>query len=214
MVSEPTGARITPTSNGPYQVDGWVRVRRADGTPAGETEEQVWLCRCGGSSNKPYCDGTHLTKPFVGTEVADRGTTEARRDTYPGDGIAIYDDRSICANIGHCTDNLASVFKLGVEPWIDATGEQAEAIARQVALCPSGALSYALAGPSAPVEAEREPGITASKDGPYLVVGRIPVVSEDGTPYEVRARFALCRCGGSRNKPFCDGTHWHNGFRA
>ena len=106
------------------------------------------------------------------------------------------------------------MFKLGVEPWIDATAEQAEAIARQVALCPSGALSYALAGSSAPVEAEREPGITASKNGPYLVVGKIPVVSEDGTTYEVRARFALCRCGGSRNKPFCDGTHWHNGFRA
>lgn len=214
MVNDPAGPRITPTENGPYQVSGWVPVHRADGTPAAETEEEVYLCRCGGSSNKPYCDDTHLRKPYDGTEVADRGTTEARRDIYDGDGIAIYDDRSICAHIGNCTDNLASVFKLGVEPWIEPTGARAEAIARQVALCPSGALSYALAGSSAPVEAEREPGITASKNGPYLVVGKIPVVSEDGTPYEVRARFALCRCGGSRNKPFCDGTHWHNGFRA
>ncbi|MCH8199296.1 MAG: (4Fe-4S)-binding protein, partial [Chloroflexi bacterium] len=147
MASEPTGPRITPTNNGPYQVDGWVPVHRADGTPAGETEEQVYLCRCGGSSNKPYCDNTHLRKPYDGTEVADRGTTEARRDVYDGDGIAIYDDRSICAHIGNCTDNLASVFKLGVEPWIDATAERAEAIARQVAACPSGALSYALAVP-------------------------------------------------------------------
>ena len=82
------------------------------------------LRRCGGSSNKPYCDRTHLTNGFVGTEVADRGTTETRRDVYRGDGIGIHDDRPICAHIGNCTDNLASVFKLGVEPWIDATAER------------------------------------------------------------------------------------------
>jgi CDGSH-type Zn-finger protein len=38
------------------------------------------------------------------------------------------------------------------------------------------------------------------------------VVSEDGTPYEVRNRQTVCRCGQSRNKPFCDGSHKENGF--
>ena len=90
------------------------------------------------------------------------------------------------------------------------------ALAAGPALWRGPAAALACAGPaaSAPVETEGEPGITAWKAGPCLVVGRIPVVSEDGKPYEIRARFALCRCGGSGNKPFCDGTHWHNGFRA
>jgi CDGSH-type Zn-finger protein len=43
--------------------------------------------------------------------------------------------------------------------------------------------------------------------GPLWVRGGIPVVSDDGKPYIVRNRFTLCRCGKSRNKPFCDGSH-------
>lgn len=58
------------------------------------------------------------------------------------------------------------------------------------------------------------PRIVASKDGPYLVSGDIPLASADGTPYGPRASYALCRCGGSASKPFCDGTHRTNGFRA
>jgi CDGSH-type Zn-finger protein len=214
MTTDATQPQITPTNNGPYQVAGSVSVRKADGTPAGDIAELVRLCRCGGSASKPYCDGTHRTNGFIGTEVANRGNTENRRDVYQGEGIAIYDDRSICAHIGNCTDNLAKVFKLGEEPWIAPTAETAAAIARVIATCPSGALSFALADSDAPIEAGREPSVTASTNGPYFVVGRVPVTSPDGTPYEVRARFALCRCGGSGNKPFCDGTHWTNGFKA
>jgi len=43
--------------------------------------------------------------------------------------------------------------------------------------------------------------------GPLWVRGGIPVIGADGVTYEVRNRVALCRCGGSGNKPFCDGTH-------
>jgi hypothetical protein len=50
--------------------------------------------------------------------------------------------------------------------------------------------------------------------GPLWLRGGIPVVSADGTPYEVRNRQTLCRCGGSANKPFCDGTHITIKFKA
>lgn len=50
-------------------------------------------------------------------------------------------------------------------------------------------------------------------DGPYRVRGGVPVVGADGRRYEVRERQTLCRCGSSRNKPFCDGSHWYAGFR-
>ena len=212
MTEEEQGPQIIPTENGPYAVTGSVPVNRAEGEPAREPRDRVLLCRCGGSSNKPFCDATHRTNGFVGTESGPRNAKADRQDTYQGDGITILDDRSICAHIGNCTDNLTKVFKLGTEPWIEPKGEAAEAIAQVIATCPSGALGYALATSPQPVEAEHEPGITASKNGPYFVVGRIPVKSPDGSTYEVRARMALCRCGGSGNKPFCDGTHWSNGF--
>ena len=171
------------------------------------------LCRCGRSANKPFCDGMHAKIDFSGEEVADRGPIARRRVAYQGKGVTIYDDRSVCSHAGHCTDNLASVFKLDAEPWIDPEGAGREAIIEVVGSCPSGALSYAEGDSADPVEQEREPAITRSKDGPYWVVGGIELQSADGSTYERRARYALCRCGGSKNKPFCDGTHWHISFK-
>ncbi len=213
MTEEAPGPRITPSENGPYEVTGAVPVNRANSELAREPRARVLLCRCGGSSNKPFCDATHRTNGFLGTETGPRNTKADRQDAYQGDGITILDDRSICAHIGNCTDNLSKVFKLRTEPWIDPKAEVAEAIARVIATCPSGALGYAFANSTEPVEADHEPSITASENGPYFVVGRVPMQSPDGSTYEVRARMALCRCGGSGNKPFCDGTHWSNGFQ-
>ena len=46
-----------------------------------------------------------------------------------------------------------------------------------------------------------------------LSFGALSLVAGDGEAYDSRERQALCRCGGSRNKPFCDGTHWYMGFK-
>ncbi len=79
--------------------------------------------------------------------------------------------------------------------------------------CPSGALAYARGDGAEPLEPEEPASITATVDGPYRVRGSIPVFGADGRAYERRARQVLCRCGLSRNKPFCDGSHWYAGFR-
>ena len=50
------------------------------------------------------------------------------------------------------------------------------------------------------------------KDAPFAERG-VQLVAGDGGPYDARERQALCRCGGSRNKPFCDGAHWYMGFK-
>ncbi|WP_309128442.1 CDGSH iron-sulfur domain-containing protein [Microbacterium sp.] len=62
---------------------------------------------------------------------------------------------------------------------------------------------------------EHEPvSITACPDGPLLVRGEVDLRSPDGTPIERRRRtVALCRCGLSTIKPFCDGAHKTSGFR-
>jgi len=203
---------VDVTENGPYKVPAGIEILNAAGdvvTKAG----RAFLCRCGGSQNKPFCDGTHTRKGFAGDETADHGLIADRRDAYEGDGITIFDDRSVCAHIGECTDGLPAVWRLRTEPWIDATAASASEIAAVAARCPSGALTYALTGSDEIVEAPSAPAIKASKDGPYRMRGGIEVRSSDGEPYERRERQTLCRCGGSRNKPFCDGSHWKLGFK-
>ena len=56
--------------------------------------------------------------------------------------------------------------------------------------------------------------IKVSRNGPYVVRGPVDVQDADGTRYTVKESFALCRCGGSSTKPFCDGTHAKIGFQA
>jgi CDGSH-type Zn-finger protein len=59
-----------------------------------------------------------------------------------------------------------------------------------------------------------EPLIRVTENGPYRVEGGIPVRDAEGNSVEAPERYFLCRCGQSSNKPFCDGTHWHIGFKA
>ena len=59
-----------------------------------------------------------------------------------------------------------------------------------------------------------EVSIKVSRNGPYLVKGSVELTDADGTTYTVKQSFALCRCGGSTTKPFCDGTHSKIGFQA
>lgn len=210
-MSEPTGPTVQVTPNGPYLVEGGLEVRDAEGR-ALDAPDVYALCRCGGSANKPFCDGTHSRIGFDGTETADHGPIAGRQDHYAGEGLTIHDDRSVCAHAGFCTDNLAAVFKLGEEPWIEATAADVDAIVAQVAQCPSGALTVTIGDDPAPDDLPQ--GVNPVPNGPYRITGGVQVLASDGTPYEIRNRQTLCRCGGSANKPFCNGTHWHIGFEA
>lgn len=67
-------------------------------------------------------------------------------------------------------------------------------------------------------ERKEQPQVTikARENGPYVVEGPIRLTDADGLEYDLsgKARVSLCRCGGSTNKPFCDGTHSKLGFEA
>lgn len=195
--------------NGPYLVKDLTDLRDAGGgsLPA---KPVLALCRCGGSATKPICDGTHKTNGFSGEKLADKGA--GKRDSYRGSKITIHDNRAICAHAGRCTDGLAAVFKFGKEPWIDPDGAGVEAIVETIRACPSGALSYTLEGAAAP-ESPDKPSITVVKDGPYAVTGGMPLVGQAAAEGASTGRYTLCRCGGSKNKPFCDGSHWSIGFK-
>ena len=223
--------KIVVTVNGPYEVTGGVPlseqivVRDEDGQswewnegrtyPAGETYR---LCRCGRSGSKPFCDDTHEAIGFDGTETADRSAYAERMEVYEGPEMSLTDVVPLCARAAFCQA------RGGAWSIVEQT-DRAEAralLGHETGHCPSGRLVAWSGAPStggSPVEPDLPPSIGLVQDpgrgvsGPLWVRGRIPVESADGTPYEVRNRVTLCRCGHSRNKPFCDGSHVRVGFR-
>lgn len=214
--------RVEVTTDGPYQVRGSVPVVRTATVETPYGEPVAWtpdepveaptdprLCRCGRSSTKPFCDDSHLSSGFDGTEVAGRGTYEERAHRFEGDGITLFDDLSLCTHAGFCGDRFTTVWRM-LEDSDDP--DVRERIRHMTALCPSGRIATQTAGAQRD-EPPYPPSIAIEQDGPVWVRGGIHVVAADGTRYEARNRQTLCRCGGSRNKPFCDGTHRTIGFR-
>jgi len=210
--------RIVVRRDGPYRVEGDVPLLRTaivetefgepiawDEGPAIEAPSPTFdLCRCGNSSRKPFCDDTHERVPFDGTETADRAPTASRRATFEGEDIVMTDDLSLCSKAGFCNGRSGSVWDK-----IEASGdpEVRQELIGMLSRCPSGRLAYRVPPDPADVEPPFEPSIGVEPNGPLWVRGGVPVVSEDGRPYEVRNRQTLCRCGHSSNKPFCDGSH-------
>ena len=195
--------------NGPYLVRNLEHLKDWRGNRM-DAKSVMALCRCGGSANKPFCDGTHQKNGFSGAMLAGRDSDQRR--SYQAKGITIHDNRSICAHAGHCTDGLASVFKVKSEPWIDASGAAVEAIVETIRRCPSGALSYTLDGNQGE-DQQQEPSITVTKDGPYAVAGAAQLLDQSWAQGASTEHYTLCRCGASKNKPFCDGAHWSIGFK-
>lgn len=195
--------------DGPYLVKNLQDLRDARGNRI-ETQPVIALCRCGGSANKPFCDGTHKRNGFSGARVAD-GSAD-RRESYPAGRVTIHDNRAICAHAGHCTDGLAAVFRYKQKPWIDPAGGTVEAIVETVSRCPSGALAVSVDGVERAAP-QRDPAIAVTRDGPYAVVGGVRLVGQAFAQGASTERYTLCRCGASKNKPFCDGSHWSAGFK-
>lgn len=200
---------IEPLINGPNRVSNLKEFKNSKGEQV-PTQPEMYLCRCGGSSNKPFCDGTHMKIGFNSDKSPDR--VPDRLDDYAGKDITIHDNRGVCAHSGYCTDNSPAVFRMGQEPWIDPDADDSEKTATTIRMCPSGALSYSKDGVQYK-DQDREPGITISKDGPHHVVGGIELNDPTGSKPESKEHYTLCRCGGSKKKPFCSGTHWYINFK-
>ncbi|MFN0096446.1 MAG: CDGSH iron-sulfur domain-containing protein [Dehalococcoidia bacterium] len=220
-------AHIRITATGPYIVTGGVPLNgrrpaesvhgeplawepvleRPDGY---EVEERYALCRCGGSANKPFCDGTHASNGFDGALTASREPGASRRETLAGDGMSVTDDTTLCADAGFCGTRFANVWDLA-----ENTGdpEVKAQVIRMAQNCPSGRL-VAHDARGAAIEPEYRPSIAPVPDGPLWVRGGITMETADGVALETRNRMTLCRCGQSQNKPFCDGAHKSHEFKA
>ncbi|MBV9056668.1 MAG: CDGSH iron-sulfur domain-containing protein [Candidatus Eremiobacteraeota bacterium] len=199
---------IRPEENGPYIVRNLRKLTNSKGESL-PVRPIVALCRCGGSNIKPYCDGTHARIGFSGAKSEDR--TPDRVDRYEGAAITVLDNRGTCCHYGNCTDHLPEVFHNKGEPFVTPDGADADKIIDIVRACPSGALGYVRDGTRYAGET-RDAEIFVSHNASYYVRGGIDL---EGAPMNAGAlseHYALCRCGQSKNKPFCDGSHWYANF--
>ena len=137
------------------------------------------------------------------------------RDTltreYPTDEIVVEWEPRLCYHSKNCVRSLPQVFDDSRRPWVKVDAASADEVEAAVSLCPSGALRTRRVG--APAKRRLRPAeLRASENGPLLVSGNVRILDGEGAVLFEGEKVALCRCGGSANKPFCDGTHAKNGF--
>jgi len=132
----------------------------------------------------------------------------ARRKEYKGTEITVTFDLARCIHARNCFLKLPDVFDPSARPWVRPDNAPAEEIASMVRTCPSGALqfSYTDGKVEKPPKINR---ITVLENGPLAVSGEVRI---DGEAQETRA--TLCRCGLSKNKPYCDYSHVEGAFQA
>jgi len=219
--------KIKVTKNGPYEVDKDIPLEREEAQSDGEdgcccwkktgkvkTEVDYKLCRCGQSKNLPFCDKSHQSTGFQAddADTAIKFADGARE--YQGDKLTLCDKPELCATARFC-HRAGSAWNLAEQK--DKKSEKI--LKEEVHDCPSGRLILKDKKTGKIVEEKYPKSISLTEDkpagvsGPIWVKGGIKIESPDGKSYEKRNRVTLCRCGKSRNKPFCDGSHISEGFK-
>ena len=131
---------------------------------------------------------------------------------YATDEIVVEWEAALCYHSHNCVRSLPQVFDPSRRPWVDPAAAGADEVEAAVARCPSGALRSRRVGPPRP-KPPRAVDVRAATNGPLLVSGGVRILDAEGDVLYEGEKAALCRCGGSQNKPFCDGTHKEIGFR-
>jgi CDGSH-type Zn-finger protein/uncharacterized Fe-S cluster protein YjdI len=134
------------------------------------------------------------------------------RRVYRNDAIEVHWEPRLCIHTRSCVRDLGRVFNPSARPWIDVDAADPDSIAETILRCPTGALHFRrLDGGEQEVVAV-ETTVEPRPNGPLFVRGRLKIVDADGRLIREDTRLALCRCGASENKPFCDGSHRRIGF--
>jgi len=131
---------------------------------------------------------------------------------YANDSIEVYWEPRLCIHVRKCVLGLPKVFDSERRPWVDVDAADPASIAKTILDCPTGALHFRRLDGGAQEEPEPETTVEPWPNGPLFVRGHMRILADDGTVLREDTRIALCRCGASRNKPFCDGSHRRIGF--
>ncbi|MCL2331484.1 MAG: CDGSH iron-sulfur domain-containing protein [Proteobacteria bacterium] len=214
---------IRVTKNGPYLLFGaskisekiiltdenGISVKYGNGKTFIIRADPVALCRCGRTANAPFCDGSHATSAYDGTETASFTNVmeQPSATAIKGPKQTLLDNENYCAFARFC-DRGGRIWNLVMRG--DTAADRLAAA--EANLCPAGRLlMFTNSGES--LETKSQPSVHTIEDGglkisgPLWIRGGIRVESESGRSYEVRQKQTLCRCGASMNKPFCNGAH-------
>jgi CDGSH-type Zn-finger protein/uncharacterized Fe-S cluster protein YjdI len=126
---------------------------------------------------------------------------------YEGEAITVTWSKVRCIHVAECLRRLGVVFDTERTPWVLPDAATADEIAETIGYCPSGALHFQRHDGGAPEAPDAMNTVTPRTNGPLNMRGHIVVVTEDGTEIVRDTRLTLCRCGASKNKPFCDNSH-------
>ena len=161
-----------------------------------------------------------MTNKITKSELTEIKEKNKGSRSYSNGDVTIYWRPHLCIHSANCLIGLPKVFDNSIRPWIDPMGASSEEIIRVVNTCPSRALTYlknCADAASDKVQAEGDPAnavkVQILKNGPALIRGNYLITDSFGnkihSDHEVAA---ICRCGSSKKKPFCDGTHKKVGF--
>ena len=211
---------------GPYAVHGDIPLTRKKRVTSEEGEAITWatterlpadegyvLCRCGKSRTKPFCDGSHDYEEFDGECEKEFAPLAETQEILERDGVRVKVENSLCIHAKYCFNKSSGIRKLMAEQ-LDSNAKSQ--IMAMVDRCPSGTFVYEMEldgemtefEPDMPYEvAAIAADSKSSSAGPIWVTGGVPIMMPDGKFLERRNRVTLCRCGQSKNKPFCDGSH-------
>lgn len=130
-----------------------------------------------------------------------------KRLYYKSTEIEVTYNPKLCIHAAECVKGLPDVFNPQNKPWVDTSGASADKIATVIERCPTGALKYNRLdggeGESFPISSS----IEVLNNGPIFLRGSITITDSNETKLNGEKRVALCRCGQSKIKPFCDNTH-------
>jgi len=129
--------------------------------------------------------------------------------SYTNNEIIVFWNADLCIHSANCVNSLNAVFNPKQKPWINMQAASTEKIINAVNNCPSGALTYKRKDEMEEEKQNEQSSVTiqVNSGGPYLVKGSVVIVDKDGSETIKDGTIALCRCGASQNKPFCDGSH-------
>ena len=202
--------RITFKPNGPIALTAEGEDFPVFRTAVGEdikVNQPAFLCRCGASKKKPFCDGGHVACNY---DDSNRCKNDGLKN-FESPEITVHFNRSICSGAAQCVRNLPAVFKSSGEDWIQPAEASVEEIIETVKMCPSGALTYSIDGQTE-VKAVDEVSVRIVANGPYEITGPVELDAPKWSQNASKTSFALCRCGKTANSPFCDYSHGEQGW--
>ncbi|MDJ0911116.1 MAG: CDGSH iron-sulfur domain-containing protein [Woeseiaceae bacterium] len=132
---------------------------------------------------------------------------------YKGDRATVSWHGRLCIHIGECGRAKGDLFVAGRKPWCEPDLVSDDEVKDVVLRCPTGALSVSYQDGSREETADAENTVHVTYNGPLFVRGDLDIEGADADIPGLKFRAALCRCGHSKNKPYCDNSHDDAGFR-